>query len=431
MKLQFNSVPGGILSSVLYVSNPSVIYIGIIPMMEALFLMFFMVSVYYIQKWYYTYASGGSIWNQYRSIIICAIAISAASLTRYEAWLLPIGLLFFLLIILFITHKEVLRRRIEAILCVAVPFSFVGIILWILWNFIIFRDPLLFATGPYSAKVQSASREFSQHLHMNPILSLSIIFDVAKAMYGLPMLIISIFGIIAYFYMNIKKKSLWFGTLTVLLLLFPILSDFAAMLEGSGEIYPVGQGWFNSRYLVFIAPFLAFGSTSLVVFISKKVKKQVTISAALILIILSISVFVSQPLVVGRTTAMSDGIMLPFVIDTPIEVITGKMLGKLYDKGNVVMFTPTQHGQHIMFASKLPLKNFIDVASGPYWRDSKNTPWVHGSYVIREKHLGESESTIFDPLKDIFVYWEVHEGTLKNYYHLIYENKNYQILKLN
>jgi cytochrome c biogenesis factor len=47
------------------------------------------------------------------------------------------------------------------------------------------------------------------------------------------------------------------------MMMVPILVDFLAMVHGSGEIFPVGQSWFNGRYLIFIAPLLAFGSASL------------------------------------------------------------------------------------------------------------------------------------------------------------------------
>ena len=65
VKIQFNSKPAGLLASVLYLTNPSVMYMGIVPMTEAPFMMFFMLSVYYFQKWYNTYMYKG----MYRSNI--------------------------------------------------------------------------------------------------------------------------------------------------------------------------------------------------------------------------------------------------------------------------------------------------------------------------------------------------------------------------
>src|SRR5205823_3777336 len=64
VKMQFNSKPAGLLASAFYMMNPSVIYMGIIPMMEAPFVMFFMISVFYFQKWYYVQISNGSALKQ-------------------------------------------------------------------------------------------------------------------------------------------------------------------------------------------------------------------------------------------------------------------------------------------------------------------------------------------------------------------------------
>ena len=58
------------------------------------------------------------------------------------------------------------------------------------------------------------------------------------------------------------------------MLAFPILLDLVAMIQGSGEIYKhVTTGWFNGRYLVFVAPLFAFSCTAIVVFAASFGKK--------------------------------------------------------------------------------------------------------------------------------------------------------------
>ena len=77
-RLQFDSELAGILASSLCILNLSVIYMGVVPMIELPFMMFFMISVYYIQQWYYIYTTNSAdTWKQYRSIIKAAFAISA------------------------------------------------------------------------------------------------------------------------------------------------------------------------------------------------------------------------------------------------------------------------------------------------------------------------------------------------------------------
>ena len=83
VRLQFDCALAGILASCIYLINPSVMYMGVVPMMESPFMMFFILSVYYIHKWYHTYATNDTdIWKQYRIIIKSAFAISAPIFDR-------------------------------------------------------------------------------------------------------------------------------------------------------------------------------------------------------------------------------------------------------------------------------------------------------------------------------------------------------------
>jgi hypothetical protein len=439
VKMQFASSLIGVLSCLFYFLNPSVIYMGIVPMMEALFMMFFMLSVYYVQKWYQLYVTDGGVWLQYRMILKCALAVSAACLTRYEGWVLPLGLILLIVFVhLFVKRgnrrlfkKQNSRYRLEAILSVAIIFSFIGIGSWIAWNLVIFRDPSYSFTGPYSAAVQAESREVNQQFKLNPALSLSVIFEVARQMYGLPVLVTSIIGISLYLYVGARQKSLSFHLLTTIMLMAPILADFAAMIQGSGEIYAIGQTWFNGRYLIFIAPLLAFGSGSMIAFIRRKNKESLTILVVVLIAASYIYTFASQSFAYGGPVALNGSGLLPSSRDAQIAFETGHNLGRLYQQGNIVALTLSQDGQHIMLSSlmlssHLPLKNFIDISNGQYWDISKQSPWIYGDYLIMQKKANANSA---DPLKDVVDYWHANRSTLMKHYDMIYENERFEILK--
>ena len=440
VRFQFNSVPAGLLASSLYLMNPSVIYMGIVPMMETPFIMFFLLSVYYVQRWYYIYSAGKGTWNQYRTILKCGLAVSAATLTRYEGWILPFGLIILLAIVQFmIVRRKEWRYRFEAILLVAIIFGSLGIAMWVVWNTIIFKDPLYFAIGPYSAQVQADSRKGNDEFKLKPIRALSVIFDVATAMYGLHVLVISILGFITYLYMGRKDKVLCFSLLTIIMLMLPMLLDFIAMLQGAGEIFPTTPGrWFNGRYLIFVAPLLAFGSVSLVIFISKKRKKVLTMSVVVIVIALYTFTIVSQPfdlnkanLITGgnNPTALKDNFE-PETINFQHAKDIARALGNKLNPGeHVVLFVEVYNIDTIEFFSHVPLKSFIDVTSGHYWKTSVESPWVHGKYVLRQKAIELSTTENYDPLIQYVTYWEDNKSTLMEHYNIIYENKYFEILE--
>ena len=125
------------------------------------------------------------------------------------------------------------------------------------------------------------------------------------------------------------------------MLMAPMVADYAAMIEGSGEIYPVGEkAWFNGRYLIFVAPLIAFGSSSLVICANKIRRRVLITSAPFVVVVLSYNfVFVTQPLEVGKTTAMADTALLPFRKVDQVTYETGKVVGKLYNgTGNICTF---------------------------------------------------------------------------------------------
>jgi hypothetical protein len=132
--------------------------------------------------------------------------------------------------------------------------SFLGIGLWLLYNFVYFKNPLFFLSNPYT------SRPFGEYLRGNILFSLSIVADVVRHMYSLYVVIIAILGFISYVWLirtNIRLIVIYL--ITVGMLSIPAVFDISAMIAGFGEIYPAKTGgWYTSRILVLMAPLLAF-----------------------------------------------------------------------------------------------------------------------------------------------------------------------------
>ena len=81
-------------------------------------------------------------------------------------------------------------------------------IIWLVWNFLEQKDPLSFGRGPYSTGMETLVTSFANHMHLNPVGSFSMILEVSKAMYGVPVLLLSIVGVLMYFYINRVRKSI-------------------------------------------------------------------------------------------------------------------------------------------------------------------------------------------------------------------------------
>jgi len=446
-RLQFDNELAGILASSLFLLNLSVIYMGVVPMTELPFMMFFMISVYYIQQWYYVYNTDpADTSKQYRNIIKAAFAVSATTLTAYNGWLLPFVLAFMLVIISITTHRRTSKYKIHAIIAAAVPYSFVGIVIWLAWNFLEQKDPLSFAAGPYYAGMETLVTSIISHMHLNPVGSLPMILEVSKAMYGMPVLILSIVGVVVYLYVGRVRRIIPFSALMLILLLIPTLSDFVGMILGYQAIFPARNGgWTNGRNLVFIAPFLAFTSAYIVVFIAKIAKRKI-FTALSVCCVVAIWMFTLgfQVFNIGMVVALNDtDSMIISLRSDQIALHTGSDLKKIYSQnGDILLFAGTQHSQEIMFESGIPLKNFIDTESGNYWNMSITHPWTYAEYIVLDR--SSTQENREDPTYHMWAQWQTKLGSLlgtsgpidnhnvsRPSYHIIYQNELYDILKKN
>jgi hypothetical protein len=484
VKLQFSSalISGtlvALIACAVFLTNPSVLYMGIVPMMEAPFMMFFMLSVYYLQRLFYSHIRNNyedsNISTEKRNTSIrttifmsgqttlllkCSLAISAATLARYEGWLLPFAFIFLILIIAYVRKRTALSEdktldtkssdKINpmsvAILSTTMLVSVSGILFWLYWNSYYANDPLYFAAGPYSAQIQA--KPFSDFLHLKPLLILSILSGVTKSMYGIPLMVASGIGVLTYIFSRREKRLEVLGySIMLIILALPAISNFVAMLQGSAAIYPIEGGtasWYNGRYVETYAPLIAFCSGSLVgatVYLTKKSQESkkrsiyyhyfsrtIIILSIFMIMSSSFSTLLAQPLKVGETTAMNDRYaMLPFVKRFQVALDTGNKLGDIYSDGSarIVMFAPSQVGQEIMLGSRLPLKLFINTGSGSDWQVSKNTPWVYGKYLILRTPLDVHS----DPVNSVINYWTANEIELKKHYNVVYSNPYYKIFE--
>jgi len=140
------------VAAVLYAANPNLIYMQSTAMGESLYLAFFIWAVVYFAK----FAQLGE--DASRSLIKCGLCLAAACWIRYDGWFLSGVLVIAAVAILFIFGKpEVKQSRREKIIggplfAKFVLIAFAAPALWLAYNAAVYRNPLEFANGPYSAK---------------------------------------------------------------------------------------------------------------------------------------------------------------------------------------------------------------------------------------------------------------------------------------
>jgi hypothetical protein len=134
-------------AAVVYAANPNLIYMQTTAMGEALYLALFVWSVVYLSE---------SVRGDARALTKCGLCLAAACLTRYDGWFLAAAISAVVLLFHFLSGaggKNAPAFRISRVAIVKfVLLAAAAPSLWLAYNAIVYRNPIEFANGPYSAK---------------------------------------------------------------------------------------------------------------------------------------------------------------------------------------------------------------------------------------------------------------------------------------
>ncbi len=129
------------IGAIAFAANPNLIYMQTTAMGESLYLAFFIWTLVYLTE----FARGDS-----KALTKCGLCLAAACLTRYDGWFLTAAVTGIIVL------WSIFRSKGPCILwSLAAKFVLIAAaapILWLAYNGIVYRNPLEFANGPYSAK---------------------------------------------------------------------------------------------------------------------------------------------------------------------------------------------------------------------------------------------------------------------------------------
>jgi hypothetical protein len=135
-------------AAILYAANPNLIYMQATAMGESLYLAFFIWTAVYFAE----FTRGNS-----KALTKCGLCVAAACLTRYDGWFLAVLLVVGVLTISLRKQSNVDAPGSASLLSRGQIAKFILIaaaapLLWLAYNAAVYRNPLEFANGPYSAK---------------------------------------------------------------------------------------------------------------------------------------------------------------------------------------------------------------------------------------------------------------------------------------
>jgi hypothetical protein len=131
-RLATSSRPAGWLAAVILMANPSVLYMQTTAMSETISLCAFVAALYY--------ALALAKSHQAADIVKCATAVACGTLVRYDDWAIAFALI---PVLIWIGWKEGGRIVAEAWVILYSLLAFTGCVAWVIYNAVIFHDPLL------------------------------------------------------------------------------------------------------------------------------------------------------------------------------------------------------------------------------------------------------------------------------------------------
>ena len=138
------------LAAFIYAANPNLVYLQATAMTEALYLALFIWAMVYFNE--FVRESAKTEENKHAapssSLLKCGLCLAGACLTRYDAWFLAAAMGVVALAIALRTKKSGHRSAVAKFIMIAAAAP----ALWLVYNAIVYRNPLEFANGPYSAK---------------------------------------------------------------------------------------------------------------------------------------------------------------------------------------------------------------------------------------------------------------------------------------
>ena len=274
-------------AAAIFALNPNLIYLQTTAMTEPVYLMLFIWAAVFFSD--FMRAAGTPSKAESKSPQVkCGLCLAGACLTRYDGWLLAVIISAIALLMAYQSNFSRHRPAVVKLILLAAA----GPALWLAYNAAVYRNPLEFANGPYSAKAieqKTAVPGFPPHPGTND-LSLAFKYFFKSAELNLAPAGWQIFWVTALLtgtaIVLLFQRKLW-----SLLLLWTPIPFYMLSIAYSGVPIFVPVWWpfsrYNVRYGIEMLPafavFTAIAAYGLLRFASSS-RTRLTIAAVFLLL---------------------------------------------------------------------------------------------------------------------------------------------------
>jgi len=239
----------GFMGSLVFLLNPNVLYLQATPLTEPLCWFTLTASCYYLLAWIQE--------EKQRYLLIGAASTFFATLTRYDGW--SVFVLFLVVIPLVGLLKRYPRQKIEGLVLQFGVLGGLGILLWLVWNKVIFGDFLYFQHSEYGfqshAEIVAVAPFFRHHL----LTDITYYGMAATETIGTVLTTLAVVGLILFLIRRIIGRNMT-SIIAALIFLVPFAFYVLALFLGQTRvldpktpfylsgIIPITANLLSSRY---------------------------------------------------------------------------------------------------------------------------------------------------------------------------------------
>lgn len=356
---------GRVVGVLVFALNLNILYLQSTAMTELVLIAMMTAGVYFLLSW--------ALNKKITSLITSAFFIFLSTLVRYDGWFL---LAMAAVIIGVLSWQNFGKKSTEGILIFFLTLASFGIILWFLWNLLIFKDPLYFAFGPYSARVQQEQLEQAGVLATDGDLLFSAKIYLYSVIYNLNAFtfILSIFGMVALWLEKSIKKTVRIAA--IVLLIVPLFFNILALFLGHSVLFIQGLSgntWFNVRYGIMMLPAAA-------IFVGYLVHKIKPLRAVIVGLLLFVTFFAF-----ANVDAVTIDDARVGSSQKNVSEVSSWLAQNAKEEKGFILISVASHDA-IIFSSGLPMKKFIHEGTGAYWESATTAPDRWARWIVMRTH---------------------------------------------
>jgi len=358
------------IGTLVFILNPNVLYLQSIPLSETVCIATSALTAYYFLSW----VQDGML----HQLILVAVCAFFATLARYDGWALFVATFFCVVLVGLMKRHGWQRIRANIVFFSILGGS--GIVLWLLWNKVIFGDPFYFQKGLYSSQAQQSLVLTAGQLFTYHNLWQSFRFYTIDSMQTIGVILFAFaFVGIAWFVLKHKFTPVTFATL---LFAIPFPFYILALYSGQAVIWIPGANppnahiyMYNVRYGAQVVVPASLFAALLIERVGSMAKGRLyTIGRIAILgVILAQTVLIfSQGII-----TLQDG---QFNYACGPQKTIATFLAQHYDSGKILQ--DVYASQFDATDAGIDFRNIVYEGSGQYWSQALQNPISTVNWII-------------------------------------------------